>query len=102
MVAHVPNTFPLLRQPKRLTRMKRKRQEELDDDADLSDNDNILDDEDEDSVAQGNADETKNSAVNKPPTGEELRTIKDATDLYRSNSFKLQVNISIPFHPTPY
>ena len=27
----------------------------------------------------------------KPPTGEELRNIKDATDLYRSSSFKLQV-----------
>lgn len=27
----------------------------------------------------------------KPPTGEELRTIKDATDLFRSSSFKLQV-----------
>lgn len=27
----------------------------------------------------------------KPPTGEELRTIKDATELFRSSSFKLQV-----------
>ena len=27
----------------------------------------------------------------KPPTGEELRNIKDATELYRSSSFKLQV-----------
>lgn len=27
----------------------------------------------------------------KPPTGEELRAIKDATDLFRSSSFKLQV-----------
>lgn len=27
----------------------------------------------------------------KPPTGEELRVIKDATNLYRSSSFKLQV-----------
>jgi U3 small nucleolar RNA-associated protein 22 len=26
----------------------------------------------------------------KPPTGEELRVIKDATDLFRSSSFKLQ------------
>lgn len=31
--------------------------------------------------------------TNKPPTGEELRTIKDATDLFRSNSFKLQVSV---------
>jgi U3 small nucleolar RNA-associated protein 22 len=29
----------------------------------------------------------------KPPTGEELRNIKDATDLYRSSSFKLQVSV---------
>ena len=28
---------------------------------------------------------------NKPPTGEELRTIKDASDLFKSSSFKLQV-----------
>ena len=27
----------------------------------------------------------------KPPTGHELRAIKDATDLFKSNSFKLQV-----------
>ena len=30
----------------------------------------------------------------KPPTGEELRVIKDATDLFRSSSFKLQANPS--------
>lgn len=29
----------------------------------------------------------------KPPTAQELRSIKDATDLYRSSSFKLQVRI---------
>lgn len=29
----------------------------------------------------------------KPPTGEELRVIKDATDLFRSSSFKLQVGV---------
>jgi U3 small nucleolar RNA-associated protein 22 len=28
-----------------------------------------------------------------PPSGEELRTIRDATDLYRSGSFKLQVRV---------
>jgi len=27
----------------------------------------------------------------KPPTGQELRAIKDATDLFKSSSFKLQV-----------
>lgn len=33
----------------------------------------------------------------KPPTGEELRVIKDATDLFRSSSFKLQVRSSLEF-----
>jgi U3 small nucleolar RNA-associated protein 22 len=31
-----------------------------------------------------------------PPSGEELRTIRDATDLYRSGSFKLQVRSHSP------
>ncbi|KAF8634052.1 hypothetical protein AX17_004316 [Amanita inopinata Kibby_2008] len=31
-----------------------------------------------------------------PPTGEELRAIKDAADLYRSNSFKLQIDALLP------
>jgi hypothetical protein len=31
----------------------------------------------------------------KPPTGEELRVIKDATDLFRSSSFKLQASATI-------
>lgn len=29
----------------------------------------------------------------KPPTGHELRAIKDATDLFKSGSFKLQVRM---------
>ena len=29
----------------------------------------------------------------KLPTGEELRTLKNAADLYQSNSFKLQVRL---------
>lgn len=33
---------------------------------------------------------------NKPPTGEELRDIKDAADLFKSNSFKLQVTAVFP------
>ncbi|KXN85109.1 U3 small nucleolar RNA-associated protein 22 [Leucoagaricus sp. SymC.cos] len=33
---------------------------------------------------------------NKPPTGEELRVIKDAADLFRSSSFKLQVRALLP------
>ncbi|KAI1798486.1 Nrap protein [Ganoderma leucocontextum] len=32
----------------------------------------------------------------KPPTGEELKNIKDATDLYRSTSFKLQIDALLP------
>ena len=31
--------------------------------------------------------------VKAPPKGEELRDIKDATDLFRSTSFKLQVSL---------
>lgn len=33
-----------------------------------------------------------NTKSKKPPTGEELRTIKEASDLYKSNTFKLQVS----------
>ncbi|PPQ69881.1 hypothetical protein CVT25_005586 [Psilocybe cyanescens] len=33
---------------------------------------------------------------NKPPTGEELRAIKDASDLFKSGSFKLQVDALLP------
>ncbi|KAI0674034.1 Nrap protein [Trametes maxima] len=36
------------------------------------------------------------SRIVKPPTGEELRKIKDATDLYRSTSFKLQIDALLP------
>ncbi|KAL7284370.1 hypothetical protein ACG7TL_001660 [Trametes sanguinea] len=36
------------------------------------------------------------SHIVKPPTGEELRKIKDATDLYRSTSFKLQIDALLP------
>ena len=41
----------------------------------------------------GDADDGKHTGTKpkKPPTGVELRNIKDATDLYRSSSFKLQV-----------
>lgn len=35
--------------------------------------------------------------LNKTPMGEELRVIKDAADLFRSNSFKLQVRYNILF-----
>ncbi|KAG5651498.1 hypothetical protein H0H81_008470 [Sphagnurus paluster] len=32
----------------------------------------------------------------KPPTGEELRAIRDATELFRSSSFKLQIDALLP------
>ncbi|KAF8908204.1 Nrap protein [Gymnopilus junonius] len=32
----------------------------------------------------------------KPPTGEELRAIKDASDLFKSSSFKLQIDALLP------
>ncbi|RDX41283.1 Nrap protein [Lentinus brumalis] len=32
----------------------------------------------------------------KPPTGQELRNIKEATDLYRSSSFKFQIDALLP------
>ena len=35
--------------------------------------------------------EPSSSKIKKPPTGEELRVIREAADLYRSSSFKLQV-----------
>ncbi|KAF9244276.1 Nrap protein [Melanogaster broomeanus] len=34
--------------------------------------------------------------LNKPPTGEELRAMKDAADLYQSSSFKLQIDALLP------
>lgn len=47
--------------------------------------------------ASGEAEDGKHTGTKpkKPPTGEELRNIKDATDLYRSSSFKLQVCIVV-------
>ncbi|KAF9447462.1 pre-rRNA processing protein Utp22 [Macrolepiota fuliginosa MF-IS2] len=40
--------------------------------------------------------EESSGRLNKPPTGEELRVIKDAADLFRSNSFKLQIDALLP------
>lgn len=37
------------------------------------------------------AESQRGTKPKKPPTGEELRAIKDATDLFKSSSFKLQV-----------
>ena len=43
------------------------------------------------SVNTADGETRSGTKLKKPPTGEELRAIKDATDLYRSSSFKLQV-----------
>ncbi|KAJ2925593.1 hypothetical protein H1R20_g11503, partial [Candolleomyces eurysporus] len=40
--------------------------------------------------------ELTSSKFKKPPTGEELRAIREATDLYRSSSFKLQIDALLP------
>lgn len=42
---------------------------------------------------EGVASEDHIKASKKPPTAEELRAIKDASDLFKSSSFKLQVSI---------
>lgn len=66
-----------------------------------SESDGSADDEEEEwngvNGASGEAEDGKHTGTKpkKPPTGEELRNIKDATDLYRSSSFKLQVRIVV-------
>lgn len=40
----------------------------------------------------GSAGEHPGTHKNQPPKGQELRNIKDASELYRSTSFKLQVS----------
>ena len=78
-------------------------------DQDLAnDSDTSLDEEEEgswgglDGTDDGKAVEIPNdrhgTTSKKPPTGEELRTIKDAADLYMSSSFKLQVSLIIYTH----
>ena len=73
-----------------------------------NDSDTSLDEEEEgsweglDGIDDGKAVEIPNdrhgTTPKKPPTGEELRTIKDAADLYMSSSFKLQVSLIIYTH----
>ncbi|KAH7890378.1 Nrap protein [Phlebopus sp. FC_14] len=41
-------------------------------------------------------DEMTTARINKPPTAEELRVIRDAVDLYQSTSFKLQIDAVLP------
>lgn len=55
--------------------------------------------DDEEPVNANDGGPGQGKKINKPPTGEELRAIKDATDLFRSNSFKLQVSVLCP--PSP-
>ncbi len=38
----------------------------------------------------------ENAASKRPPTGEEVRIIQDAAELYRSNAFKLQIDALLP------
>ena len=47
------------------------------------------------SVEEAEDEKRTGTKPKKPPTGEELRNIKDATELYRSSSFKLQVSNSL-------
>ncbi|EKM53178.1 uncharacterized protein PHACADRAFT_259351 [Phanerochaete carnosa HHB-10118-sp] len=46
-------------------------------------------------VQDSEGDKHTGTKPKKPPTGEELRDIKDATNLYRSSSFKLQVRAPV-------
>jgi U3 small nucleolar RNA-associated protein 22 len=42
-------------------------------------------------IVEGDTVAFAHTHIKKPPTGEELRAMKDAADLYQSSSFKLQV-----------
>lgn len=42
---------------------------------------------------EGGGSESRIKTSKKPPTAEELRAIKDASDLFKSSSFKLQVSV---------
>ncbi|KAI0084988.1 Nrap protein [Irpex rosettiformis] len=68
-----------------------------------NDSDTSLDDEGDEEHAWGGLNGVTTKSVGqhgtvpkKPPTGEELRTIKDATDLYLSSSFKLKIDALLP------
>ncbi|THU79980.1 Nrap protein [Dendrothele bispora CBS 962.96] len=62
----------------------------------------IEEDDDEGEEEEWDGIQQRQQADNLPPfkslkpTGEEIRVIKDATDLYRSNSFKLQIHALLP------
>jgi U3 small nucleolar RNA-associated protein 22 len=63
------------------------------DDYDMSTNDDDQESDEWQGIAQPTSSDPPHTATKpfKPPTGEELRAIKDASSLFRSNSFKLQV-----------
>ncbi|PFH49460.1 hypothetical protein AMATHDRAFT_178762 [Amanita thiersii Skay4041] len=53
--------------------------------------------EDEWGGIEGAAEEGESTdKIRRPPTGEEIRTIRDAADLFRSGSFKLQIDALLP------
>ncbi|KAI0079174.1 Nrap protein [Panus rudis PR-1116 ss-1] len=50
----------------------------------------------ENAQAQKSREDGAHSKTKVPPTAQELRSIRDATDLYRSSSFKLQIDALLP------
>ena len=52
-----------------------------------------IDNEQEDTIVTAGG---ENTASKRPPTGEEIRIIQDAAELYRSNAFKLQIDALLP------
>ncbi|KAH9949745.1 Nrap protein [Amylocystis lapponica] len=64
-------------------------------DSEVSDTSSDGADGEEEAEADG-APSHSGAQFRKPPGGEELRNIKDATDLYRSTSFKLQIDALLP------
>ncbi|KAJ7581471.1 Nrap protein [Mycena floridula] len=70
------------------------------DEMDEHDAESVPDDEEEAQEWTGIGGEASPVAAsgkpNKPPTGEELRLIMDASDLFRSNTFKLQIDALLP------
>ncbi|KAI0788916.1 Nrap protein [Irpex lacteus] len=72
-----------------------------------NDSDTSIDNDEEEETAWGGLNDTEGKPATshdhrtgtvpkKPPTGEELRTIKDAADLYLSSSFKLKIDALLP------
>lgn len=67
---------------------------EMDGDGDMNDVDQAEDDQEWQGIGTNAAtpeEHFSGKKPTKPPTGEELRAIKDASDLFKSSAFKLQV-----------